>query len=211
VPNYPYSAYGPNPYGGNVNADNGWGGWKWPGGVPSALLTSFDVPAGGGLAHLTFRSELVELVRLSFQIAAKHGYTIYAVHNGEVWGPWSYENRAISGSSVASNHSRGRAWDINAPNNPFHDPLICDMPPAMVNDFESIGWAWGGRYSGRKDAMHYEFGYTPGDVGRFVAKAKSILGGVVIPPPDPGPGPTPTPEPAGHWLNSVIPVLNWSA
>lgn len=182
--NYPYSAYGPNPYSGNVNADNGWGPYKWRAGVPGNLLTSFDVPAAGGTAHLTFRSELVELVRLSFQIAAKHGYPIYAKRNGEVWGPWSYENRAISGSNTASNHSRGRAWDINAPNNPYTSPLVSDMPPAMVRDFEAVGWAWGGRYQGRKDAMHFEYGYSPADVPRHVAKAKEILGGgVVITPP----------------------------
>lgn len=537
---YPYSAYGPNPYSGNVNSDNGWGSYKWPGGVPGSMLTSFGVPAAGGTAHLTFRSELVELVRLSFQIAAKHGYPIYAVHNGEVWGPWSYENRAISGSNTASNHSRGRAWDINAPclaagtqvvtpdgpmaietlvghevevlttngsplgtqepvwrkttfrsygvaptfdvvlsrrgtrttvrttadhrwfthrehqgrpggrawrevktselggltstervlsaeyppltesldptavargivwgdgnvgnanrlnpvsvvelvgdkyldlrkwldphvrswhngtvglrawglplewkrelpdpgsavsvlagftagwlatdgtvstggqvsvstsderavtwllriapriglcvstvkhrlttgyggkantevlftprsvsvdllirphhrerftglrrdatlagwgvesvtptgiseevfcatvdgsgafalhtggvplltgnSNPYHDPLISDIPPAMVHDFEAIGWAWGGRYSGRKDAMHFEFGYAPGDVARFVAKAKAILGGVVVTPPDPGQPPVVTPS-GNPFLNQL---LHWS-
>lgn len=179
--NYPYSAYGPNPWAGrNVNADNGWGPWKWPGGVPSTMLSSFSVPAGGGVSHLTFRSELETLVRLSFQIAEKHGYTIWAVKNGVIYGPWSYENRAISGTSSASNHSRGRAWDVNAPENPYTSPLVCDMPPAMVNDFEAVGWAWGGRYSGRKDAMHYEAVITPSEVPLYVAKARAILGGSTV-------------------------------
>src|SRR5438105_5061300 len=173
-----YAAYGGNVNSGvNVNADNGWGGYRWPGGVPSNLLTTFTVAAGGGNARLTFRTELVELVKLSFQIAKRNGYTIWAVRNGEVWGPWSYENRAISGTNSPSNHSRGRAWDINAPNNPYTDPLISDMPVGMVREFEAIGWSWGGRYSGRKDAMHFEYGYSPGDVAGHVARAKAILGG----------------------------------
>jgi hypothetical protein len=195
------AAYGANVNAGrNVNADNGWGSYKWPGGVPSNLLGTFSYQQVGGLKQRltgTVRAELVELFTLAAALAdRKHGYQIYANRNGQAWGPWTYENRAIAGTSSASNHSRGRAWDVNAPNNPYSSAFITDLPPALVNDWERIGLSWGGRYSGSQDTMHFEYAWTPGDVAGHVALAKQLLGGSAVGTAPAKPAAPATPNPA---------------
>jgi hypothetical protein len=172
--------YGSNPNAGiNPNDDHGWGGYKWPTGVPAALLGT----ASHNGVTATVRQELVGLFSLAFAIAEAHGYTINTYVNGVNWGPWGYENRAISGTSVASNHSKGKAVDWNAPNNPYVNgfaSIQSDFPPAMVADLESIGLYWGGRYG---DAMHWEYCYSPADVAGHVAAAQRILTGSPTPQP----------------------------
>jgi hypothetical protein len=205
------SAYGRNPNAAvNVNQDHGWGGYQYPGGVPGNLQ---------GIAQyadirLVCRRELMELFSLAFRIAReRHGYQVYTHNpngNGEIWGPWGYENRVIANSNVPSNHSRGKAMDWNSPRNPYASGarFQSDFPPAMVAEIESIGLCWGGRYG---DAMHWEYGYSPGDVAGHVAKAKGILGvgGGVTPPvivitkPPAPPGSIPAPA-------FLTRILHWS-
>ena len=55
------------------------------------------------------------------------------------------------------------AVDINWLLNPYGSTLITNMPIGMILDIEKIRtksgavvWRWGGRYSGKKDAMHFE-------------------------------------------------------
>lgn len=176
------SAYGANLNAGvNVNADHGWGGYQWPGGVPSSLLgtTSYQQVNGARqVVQVTVRRELVPLFTLAAAIAdRKYRYQIW-VNNPDPWGPWSYENRPIGGTQTASNHSRAKAWDVNAPNNPQSYTFQCDMPPGLVNDWERIGLCWGGRYGGgtKFDTMHFEYGYSPADVARHTALAQQLLG-----------------------------------
>lgn len=132
----------------------------------------------------------MQLFELVWEIAdKKHGYQIYGSPNpsGEpTWGPWGYENRPIGGTSTPSNHSRGKAFDANAPRNPQSYSFQSDMPPAMVADFEACGFYWGGRYEGgtKFDTMHFEYGYSPDDVARHTALAQQLLGA------DPGHDPT---------------------
>lgn len=173
------TAYGPNPNAGvNVNADHGWGGYQYPGGVPNSLLGA----ASYNGVTTTVRRELVELFSLAYQLAKqKHGYTIYTRNpngNGENWGPWGYENRVIAGSNTPSNHSKAKANDWNAPYNPYSvSNFASDFPPAMVADLESIGLGWGGRYG---DTMHWEYAYSPADVAGHVARARALLGGKAV-------------------------------
>lgn len=160
----------------SVNDDHGWGGYQWPQGVPQNLL---------GQAHwrdlvVTVRVELVPLFELAFQIADKIGYHIYSMDpsgSGQSWGPWSYENRPISGTSTASNHSRGKAIDINAPQNPRSHTFQSSILPALVPAWESIGLFWGGHYSGgtQYDPMHFEYAGTPTQVYADIVQAKTIL------------------------------------
>lgn len=199
------SAYGSNPHAGiNPNADHGWGGYQWPGGVPSSLLATATYRGSRSTASCLCRRELVELFELVWEIADKrHNYPVFGKPNpsGEpTWGPWGYENRPIGGTSTASNHSRGKAMDINAPRNPQSYTFQSDMPPGMVADFEACGFYWGGRYEGVKyDAMHFEYAFSPADVAGHIARARAILGREPAKPnPDPTPAKpgNPTPKPA---------------
>lgn len=70
---------------------------------------------------------------------------------------WGYACRKIAGSSSWSNHAWGLAVDLNAPKNPMTSRLVTDMPSWMPALWKSYGFRWGGDYSGKKDAMHYEF------------------------------------------------------
>lgn len=172
MPNHPRSAYGSNPWAGvNLNGDLGWGGWSWPGGVPGNLLATY--PVGVQRNVITTRRELQELVELTVRISEeKHGYQW---HNG--W-CWSYENRPIGGTSSASNHSRGRAIDVNAPKNPYSLTFISEIPPGLIADWCAIGWGWGGYYQGQPtDAMHIELAVNPAEVPACVNRARQILGG----------------------------------
>lgn len=54
-------------------------------------------------------------------------------------------------------HSWGLAVDINADTNPLADDLTTDMPDAFVRCFKGQGFTWGGEFSGKKDAMHYQY------------------------------------------------------
>jgi hypothetical protein len=78
-----------------------------------------------------------------------------------------------SGSGNWSNHAYGHAIDLNPNENPYvgcgavHDPRSRPyvdrsrlrkgmVTPAVVRAFRSIGWGWGGDWSGEtKDYMHF--------------------------------------------------------
>src|SRR6478609_8619018 len=193
VTNYPRSAYGSsNPNAGYpANGDRAaFGGHAWPAGVPTGLLARTTYTSSKGQRNfVVMRRELVPLWNLAFEICdRKHGYTVWSNHNGENWGPWGYENRAISGTSTASGHSMGLSVDITAPFNPYSYTFQSDMPPKMVADLESLGLYWGGRYQGQKyDAMHFGFCRAPGTLGQYIAKARAILGKPAPKPPAPKP------------------------
>lgn len=81
------------------------------------------------------------------------------------------------------------AVDINWDENPYGPVLKTDMPEAMILDIERIKtksgkqvWRWGGRYSGNKDAMHFEVIVSPADLATGV-----VIPGVVHPTPQPTP------------------------
>jgi len=88
----------------------------------------------------------------------------------------AFNCRDVTGRpGVYSNHSWGRAIDINPLTNPY---VKADkvLPPAgrkyldrtksfpgsilkdgmVVHEFESAGWIWGGRWSDRQDYQHFE-------------------------------------------------------
>ena len=93
----------------------------------------------------------------------------YDLRGGQCWG---YCNRCIRGSTKASNHSWGLAVDLNAPSNPMANELRTDMPRWMPALWKEWGFAWGGDYRRRKDAMHYEFMGTPADARELVERLK---------------------------------------
>lgn len=198
------SAYGGNPNAGvDMNADHGWGGYAWPKGVPGNLLGTVRYQQVTGARQRitgTCRAELVPLFELAFALAdQKHNYQVWVTRDGTAWGPWTYENRPISGTSTPSNHSKGKAFDVNAPNNPYSSKFITDLPPGLVSDWERIGFYWGGRYNGSQDTMHFEYCGSPGDVAGHVALARQLLGRT----PD-----TPN-EPEAPWFPDRISRNEW--
>lgn len=97
----------------------------------------------------------------------------------EVRDDWSYILRPIRGYEdeyertgdmrYLSNHSWGLAIDVNATKNPMNRRLVTDLPVGWVRaNVARYGLQWGGDYSGRKDAMHFEFVKTPRDARAIV-------------------------------------------
>jgi hypothetical protein len=85
---------------------------------------------------------------------------------------WSYACRPVRGSASPSEHSRGTAVDINAVHNPMGSTLRTDMPWWVPVVAKKWGLRWGGTYSGRKDAMHFEFMGTKEDAAHILASVK---------------------------------------
>lgn len=87
----------------------------------------------------------------------------------------AFNCRRVDGTNRWSNHAFGTAIDINPIENPYvgssgttsHTasiPFLRRMPAragmaaeggALVAAFDSIGWGWGGRWSGIKDYQHF--------------------------------------------------------
>lgn len=70
----------------------------------------------------------------------------------------SYNYRPVRGSSRLSCHAFGAALDFDAEALPLGKTGIAasDMPQSVVDAFDSVNFFWGGRYTGRKDAMHFQ-------------------------------------------------------
>ncbi|MDP9388509.1 MAG: peptidoglycan-binding protein [Actinomycetota bacterium] len=153
------------PKGDTSAAARGWGpGW------PSDNSSKMTTVRAGGIA-LSVRAELGPLVEWLVNETTNRGY---GLRHGQCWG---FANRAIRGTNRPSNHSWGLAVDLNAPANPMGPQLITDMPSWMVELWTSKSFRWGGNYTGRKDAMHYEFMGTPDDARRLVAEVRGGGGG----------------------------------
>jgi hypothetical protein len=58
---------------------------------------------------------------------------------------------------AASIHSWAAAVDINPDTNAFGESSF-DMPNEFVDEFEKLGFVWGGRWSDlSRDAMHFQY------------------------------------------------------
>ncbi|MGH9156162.1 MAG: peptidoglycan-binding protein [Acidimicrobiales bacterium] len=146
------------PKGDTSAASRGWGaGW------PVNNAPRMTTVRAGGIA-VSVRAELVPLVEWLVNETVARGY---GLRQGQCWG---FANRAIRGTKRPSNHSWGLAVDLNAPANPLGAQLVTDMPGWMVELWTSKSFRWGGSYTGRKDAMHYEFMGTPDDAARLAAE-----------------------------------------
>lgn len=127
-------------------SSRGWGP-GWPHCQTGELRT---VPAGPGV-RLSVRRELAPLVQRLCAETVERGY---ALREGQCWG---FACRPIRGSQVPSNHSWGLAVDLNSLANPMGPRLVTDMPRWLPALWKEHGFRWGGDYTRRKDAMHFEF------------------------------------------------------
>ena len=80
-----------------------------------------------------------------------------------VYDDWGYAERPIRGSSTTlSNHASGTALDLNATRHPLGVPTTRTFTDSQIKkirarlrDFDGC-IRWGGDYTGRPDAMHFE-------------------------------------------------------
>lgn len=116
---------------------------------------------GNAGAKITIDKRVVKVFEAVEAIMAKYGYTIRAGDTG------AYNCRVITGGTGYSLHAYLIAVDVNWQTNPYGPVLRTDMPPAMILEIEALQVdgvqvvRWGGRYSGNKDAMHFEIIVSP--------------------------------------------------
>lgn len=179
----------------------GWGpGWPACGAINGGAIRQVTATRSGSSIAGGVHANIQQLVQLIIDEIERRGYLLHPGWN------WGAECRAISGTNTPSNHSWGLAIDLNAPNNPYTSTGQHDIPDWAYAIWRSYGFGCGADYSGKKDWMHVEFMGTPSDAAAMTGLALRNLSGGGTPTPTPGP----TPAPSKHWLDSVIPVLNWS-
>lgn len=161
------SAYGTNPMAG-ANSNNAQGrGWGpgWPNAQTEKMVT---ISAAG--VKVRARREIAALAETLMLITAKRGYKF------KVGACWGFADRAIRNTRTPSNHSWGLAFDWNSEDNPQGRPFTSDLPPAVVHDWESCHFYWGGRYQNSlPDPMHFEYIGRPADVAADLKRARTIL------------------------------------
>lgn len=171
--NYPRSAFGSNPHAGvDPNASHGWGNAAWPN-CPTDISTAKS--KSGDKAGV--RSQLAPLVSELMNQTEAMGYQLKPSETG------GFNCRAIRGSNKPSNHSKGKAVDLNWNSNPMSSTFKTNIPPKVVKLWESHGFYWGGRYNGRVDTMHFEYIGTPASVKKNLADLKKGGGGKPTTPP----------------------------
>ncbi|GAB3708470.1 M15 family metallopeptidase [Mariniluteicoccus flavus] len=118
----------------------------------------------------TVREDLAPLVKELFRITEeKYGYQLKKESTG------GYNCRFVRGSTTSiSNHSYGRAVDMNWNDNPMSSSFKSDIPPAVVKLWMEHGFYWGGHYKSRPDTMHFEYVAPRGKIDTYVASAKKI-------------------------------------
>lgn len=153
-------------------------GWGAPCTAPRATVQA-------GAASVNVDRRIAELVFLIMRHGERHGYRHRKADTG------AYNCRKIAGTNSWSNHAWALAIDINWQSNPFTSPLRTDIPEWYRFTWNRYGFAWGGNYSGKKDAMHFEFMGTPAQLQRALDLARKEIGDVVAPPPPPVTGAKP--------------------
>jgi GH25 family lysozyme M1 (1,4-beta-N-acetylmuramidase) len=146
-------------------------GWGKPDTIHEARATALRTVTVTGVKFLVHK-RVAPLFQAFLTEVTDRGYPINKVADD-----WSYAYRPIRGYTFEqartdpdkwSNHAWGLAVDINATKNPMSQTLITDMPSWIDELAAKYGMRWGGNYSGRKDAMHFEFMERPEDADRRV-------------------------------------------
>ena len=137
----------------------------WAPACDSGGMTTIDFGDQG--ARVTVDRVTVPIWRAVEAILAKYRYRIRRADTG------AYNCRQITGGSGYSLHAYGIAVDINWSTNPYGSRLVTDFPPGAIREIEALNVSgtpvlrWGGRYSGNKDAMHFEVIVSPSVAARF--------------------------------------------
>lgn len=112
-------------------------------------------------------ARLRRLLELLGEEAERRGYNLKSP------GCWGFACRNIAGTNTPSNHSQGKAVDINAPDNARG--TNGNIPGDVYRLFESYGFIWGGRWA-YTDPMHFEFSGTPSKARRLTRRAERAFG-----------------------------------
>lgn len=143
-------------------------GWGNPdsAGFERANIVSMTLPHGEKIRVnkemvLIFSSFIADLVKLGVVIEEK------------ILDDWGYANRPIRGSVNKSFHAWGLAIDLNATKNPMGVnkttfPIVSTR--ALCAKYKL---RWGYDYSGRKDAMHFEFMGSVADARALTSKIRA--------------------------------------
>lgn len=129
---------------------------------------------GNAGARVTVDRLTVPIWRAVEAIFAKYRYTIRRSDTG------AYNCRQITGGSGYSLHAYGIAVDVNWQSNPYGPNLVTNMPAGAIREIEALNVngqpvvRWGGRYSGNKDAMHFEVIVPPTVAIRFQAPQEGL-------------------------------------
>lgn len=186
--------YAPSDYGNNPHANNNvhpsWGDAAWPN-----CPTDIENVGYSDLNAVSVRTDLVPLVKALLEKTEAMGYDL------KPDATWGFNCRSIRGSNAPSNHSRGLAVDLNSDENPMGSEFVSTIPPEVVHMWESAGFYWGGRYSSRPDAMHFEYIGSKEDVARYTDQVKGS-GGDSAPTTPPSDGTPPSDSaPADAWCH----------
>lgn len=138
-------------------------------GPPCVGARMITVPLGDNGARVTIDRRWEHAIRALDMCFTVHNYEVRKADTG------CYNCRTITGGTGYSLHAYGLPPDVNWSTNPYGPRLVTDMPPAMILDIEAIRtvdgltvWRWGGRYSGNKDAMHFDPQVTPEQIARGI-------------------------------------------
>lgn len=147
----------------------GWGP-GWPTGATGKVVTARCGALG---LRLPVRQEIVPLV--AGLVTELERTRMRPFTPGWSWG---YNNRPIAGTSKPSNHSRGTAIDLDAPENPYTtNPQATHTMPAGAADIaRRWGFTWGGIWRPKRDYMHFEIAVTPLGAAALIADLRALDG-----------------------------------
>jgi hypothetical protein len=157
-------------------ARKGWG----PGWPADRWSDMARVQAARSGVAVNVHRRIARLVKLLLDETERRGYLCVGGQTG------AYNNRPISGTRTASNHSWGLAIDVNwTINFASYDGRNHGTVPAWMPDlWARYGFAWGGHYTGSfKDPMHFEFMGSPEDADDMTALALDQLRNTAATPP----------------------------
>lgn len=115
---------------------------------------------------LWVRREIAPLVKFAIDEVEARGY-LYDHGPTDPLDDWSFVNRPIRGTNIASNHSWGLAFDLDATLYPQGQTKR--RPPQWVDDIWRKYRFDNGAPWKNSDPMHYEFNGTPADAAFLVA------------------------------------------
>lgn len=144
----------------------------WPVLTPdSPLLYSWDLPRSGTRLRVRNGSAGFLLIHLALWFDKR-----LEDLDEPLLDDWGYAYRPVRGYTTWSNHASGTAVDLNATDHPLAvDHTFTDAEERAIRQRLTLYAGcirWGGNYSGRLDAMHFEIDRP---LGQCEAVAKQLL------------------------------------